>query len=174
MGDALRATAGLPWTTLRVDHRASLRPQDPPPATTDKLVHSCGLAASFPPRVKIQSAGWVKIRPAPTVQHHFRRSAKPYSHRRFTDRGIDHDRGIEHEVQQLLVAPFRTIQLQLLEACALLAKESLTEIPISAMSAFKNFSRLGGVFRYSTTSGSTPLLRIMASGFRDLPHAGLR
>jgi len=32
--DALRAPAGLPWTTLRVDHRASLRPQAPQPAST--------------------------------------------------------------------------------------------------------------------------------------------
>jgi len=32
--DALRAPAGLPWTTLRVDHRADLRPQAPQPLTT--------------------------------------------------------------------------------------------------------------------------------------------
>src|ERR1019366_5074945 len=32
--DALRAPAGLPWTTLRGDHRAGLRPQDPQPPTT--------------------------------------------------------------------------------------------------------------------------------------------
>ena len=32
--DALRAPAGLPWTTLRVDHRADLRPQAPQPAST--------------------------------------------------------------------------------------------------------------------------------------------
>src|SRR5664279_2605019 len=32
--DALRAPAGLPWTTLRVDHRAGLRPQAPQPPTT--------------------------------------------------------------------------------------------------------------------------------------------
>ena len=32
--DALRAPDGLPWTTLRVAHRADLRPQAPQPATT--------------------------------------------------------------------------------------------------------------------------------------------
>src|ERR1019366_6021381 len=32
--DALRAPAGLPWTTLHVDHRAGLRPQAPQPPTT--------------------------------------------------------------------------------------------------------------------------------------------
>ena len=31
--DALRAPAGLPWTTLRVDHRADLRPQAPASTT---------------------------------------------------------------------------------------------------------------------------------------------
>jgi hypothetical protein len=30
--DALRAPAGLPWTTLRVAHRARLRPQAPQPS----------------------------------------------------------------------------------------------------------------------------------------------
>jgi len=32
--DALRAPAGLPWITLRVNHRANLRPQAPQPPTT--------------------------------------------------------------------------------------------------------------------------------------------
>src|SRR5664279_1338224 len=32
--DALRAPAGLPWTTLCVDDRAGLRPQAPQPPTT--------------------------------------------------------------------------------------------------------------------------------------------
>src|SRR5262245_33199003 len=32
--DALRAPASLPWTTLRVAHRAGLRPQAPQPPTT--------------------------------------------------------------------------------------------------------------------------------------------
>ncbi len=34
MDDALRAPDGLPWTTLRVAHRADLRPQAPQAATT--------------------------------------------------------------------------------------------------------------------------------------------
>jgi hypothetical protein len=32
--DALRAPVSLPWTTLRVAHRANLRPQAPQPATS--------------------------------------------------------------------------------------------------------------------------------------------
>src|SRR3546814_2259876 len=31
-------------------------------------------------------------------------------------------------------------------------------------------ARLGGVFRYSTTCGSIPVLRIMASALREVPH----
>ena len=34
-------------------------------------------------------------------------------------------------------------------------------------------ARLGGVFRYSITLGSTPLLRIRPSTLRDVPQAGL-
>ena len=34
-------------------------------------------------------------------------------------------------------------------------------------------SLLGGVFRYSMTSGSAPLLRIMARVLREVPQAGL-
>jgi hypothetical protein len=36
-----------------------------------------------------------------------------------------------------------------------------------------SFARPGGVFMYSTTSGSTPLLRISASVLRDVPQSGL-
>ena len=34
-------------------------------------------------------------------------------------------------------------------------------------------ARLGGVFRYSITSGSSPLCRIIASVLREVPQAGL-
>jgi hypothetical protein len=34
-------------------------------------------------------------------------------------------------------------------------------------------SRVGGVFKYSMTFGSSPELRIIASTFRDVPQAGL-
>ena len=34
-------------------------------------------------------------------------------------------------------------------------------------------SRLGGFFRYSITSGSSPDWRIMASALRDVPQSGL-
>ena len=34
-------------------------------------------------------------------------------------------------------------------------------------------ARLGGVFRYSITSGSSPLRRIIASVLREVPQAGL-
>jgi hypothetical protein len=36
-----------------------------------------------------------------------------------------------------------------------------------------NCSRLGGVLRYSITSGSSPLCRIIASVLRDVPQLGL-
>jgi hypothetical protein len=39
---------GLPWTTLRGDHGASLRPQAPPSATPDRLVHSWRLFRPSP------------------------------------------------------------------------------------------------------------------------------
>jgi len=34
-------------------------------------------------------------------------------------------------------------------------------------------ARVGGSFRYSMTTGSSPLRRIMASVLRDVPQAGL-
>jgi hypothetical protein len=34
-------------------------------------------------------------------------------------------------------------------------------------------SRVGGVFRYSMISGSSPLYRIIASVLRDVPQSGL-
>jgi hypothetical protein len=36
-----------------------------------------------------------------------------------------------------------------------------------------NRARLGGDFKYSMTSGSTPLARTMAKVLREVPHAGL-
>jgi hypothetical protein len=36
-----------------------------------------------------------------------------------------------------------------------------------------SLSRLGGVFRYSMTVGSSPLWRIMARVLRDVPQSGL-
>jgi hypothetical protein len=36
-----------------------------------------------------------------------------------------------------------------------------------------SIARLGGVFRYSTTCGSTPVLRIIASVLREVPQSGL-
>ena len=36
-----------------------------------------------------------------------------------------------------------------------------------------NSAREGGVFRYSTMRGSSPLLRIRARTLRDVPQAGL-
>jgi hypothetical protein len=45
-------------------------------------------------------------------------------------------------------------------------------MPIIAINS-TNFSRVGGVFRYSMISGSSPDWRIMASVLRDVPQAGL-
>ena len=36
-----------------------------------------------------------------------------------------------------------------------------------------SIARLGGVFRYSTTCGSMPALRIIASVLREVPQPGL-
>ena len=48
----------------------------------------------------------------------------------------------------------------------------ITGSPVAAISA-TSVARSGGVLRYSMTSGSTPLFRIMASVLRDVPHLGL-
>ena len=45
-------------------------------------------------------------------------------------------------------------------------------MPIAAISS-TSFSRDGGVFRYSITSGSSPDCRIMASVLREVPQSGL-
>ena len=47
-----------------------------------------------------------------------------------------------------------------------------TSPPMAAISSI-NRARLGGVFKYSMTSGSSPLARSMAKVFREVPHAGL-
>jgi len=44
--------------------------------------------------------------------------------------------------------------------------------PIAVISC-TNLLRVGGVFKYSITSGSTPLARIIANVLRDVPQAGL-
>jgi hypothetical protein len=45
-------------------------------------------------------------------------------------------------------------------------------IPARAI-RLSSMAREGGVLRYSTTCGSIPALRIMASALRDVPQAGL-
>lgn len=42
-----------------------------------------------------------------------------------------------------------------------------------ALMSSRNFSRDGGIVRYSMISGSTRLRRIMASTFREVPQSGL-
>jgi hypothetical protein len=49
---------------------------------------------------------------------------------------------------------------------------TITGAPVAAISA-TSVARSGGVARYSMTSGSMPLLRIMASVLREVPHFGL-
>jgi hypothetical protein len=45
-------------------------------------------------------------------------------------------------------------------------------MPIRAINCLSSV-RDGGVFRYSTTCGSMPALRIMASVLRDVPQSAL-
>jgi hypothetical protein len=47
-----------------------------------------------------------------------------------------------------------------------------TGIVIALISSISR-ARLGGFFRYSMTSGVSPLCRIIASVLRDVPQAGL-
>ena len=54
---------------------------------------------------------------------------------------------------------------------SLLRITSRTDSPLAAIKA-TSCSRVGGVLRYSITSGSTPLLRIIASVLREVPHRG--
>jgi hypothetical protein len=63
----------------------------------------------------------------------------------------------QHEIEQLVVAPF----------CV--GKPQFRIAPISSIS----HSRLGGFFKYSITCGSSPLCRIIASVLREVPQAGL-
>jgi hypothetical protein len=43
----------------------------------------------------------------------------------------------------------------------------------AALTSASSLAFEGGVFKYSITSGSTPLLRIIARVLREVPHLGL-
>ncbi|MGY3292964.1 hypothetical protein ACVWWP_006031 [Bradyrhizobium sp. LM3.6] len=44
---------------------------------------------------------------------------------------------------------------------------------LRALTSSTSFARDGGVFRYSMTTGSAPLCRIITSVLREVPQAGL-
>ncbi len=88
------------------------------------------------------------------------------------NRPVDQDRMRQHEIDQLVVGPFRIGEAELRIGRAFLAQQACAAHLHGAQQRDK-LSRLGGVFRYSMTIGSSPLCRIMASVLREVPQAGL-
>jgi hypothetical protein len=79
---------------------------------------------------------------------------------------------LKHQIDQLVVRPLRIVELQFIVRRALAAKQITGRDPMD-LSRPTSSSRVGGVFRYSITVGSTPLFRIMPNVLRELPQSGL-
>jgi hypothetical protein len=106
------------------------------------------------------------------VEHDLGRPAKACAERRHDEGTIDEDRTLEHRIEQFLVAPRRVSEAEFGEGCAFSRIAWRTVSPAAAIIASSS-AREGGFFRYSTTVGSMPALRIMASVLREVPQAGL-
>jgi len=91
--------------------------------------------------------------------------------RRLDDRPLDQNGVLEHEADQFLLAPFGIGEAELGVGRPLCRSSSRAEIPILRSSS-ASLARVGGFFKYSTTTGSAPLWRIIASVLRDVPQAG--
>ena len=126
-----------------------------------------GLTTS-PSSLTNEAAGW-----SSRSSTSFRRPAQSCALRRHHDRPVDQDRMRQHEVDQFVVAPFRIGEPKFRIRRALLratAREPEFPSPRSARSAAPGSA---GSLRYSITSGSSPLCRIMASVLREVPQSGL-
>ena len=65
------------------------------------------------------------------IEHGFRRPAQSYALRRHDDRPVDQDRMSQHEIEQLVVAPFGIGKPELRIGRALFAQQPATGIPIA-------------------------------------------
>ena len=97
------------------------------------------------------------------VQDRFGRTAKLHALRRDDNRAIDKDGMRHHRIDQLVIAQSGIIQPQLVVRRALPAQHIAHRNP-HALMRLTSSSRLGGFFRYSMTTGSSPLLRISPRG----------
>ena len=106
------------------------------------------------------------------VEHRLRRAAQLHAQGRHHDGPVDEDGVLHHEVDQLVIRPFGIAEVELGIGRALLAEKRGGPMPMLASNPTR-VSREGGVTRYSMTSGSSPLWRIIANVLRDVPQAGL-
>lgn len=91
---------------------------------------------------------------------------------RHQDPTIDQDCRREHLVDQLLIGQIGIVEAEFVIGRTCIAQQ-IAHTNAHRLDELAQFSSDGGVFRYSMISGSTPLRRIMASTFREVPQSGL-
>ena len=106
------------------------------------------------------------------IEHDFRRSTKPGALRRHHDRPVDQDRMRQHEIEQLVVAPFRVGQSHFGVRRTLFAQQG-ADGNSRRLDQFDQPRAARRVFEIFDTSRSSPLCRIMASVLREVPQEGL-
>jgi hypothetical protein len=74
---------------------------------------------------------------------------------------------LQHQCDELVVRPFRVVEAEVVIGRTLPAQQLAGRIPMACSSSIKR-SRVGGVFKYSMISGSSPPCRIMARVLREV------